>query len=117
VLASSEPTIDGERADVCTLRVSTCSAHNHYLKKFCGLDQDNRPIPLDDAGVPVAASVKGDNTLCGLSGLDDGYCVEAQPGLHRCSVACVELHDCPVAAPACTSQPHATGQAELCTVL
>lgn len=117
VLANNQVTVDDDRADICTLRTSSCSAQSDYLKKFCGLDQDNRPIALNDAGVPAVPSVKGDNTLCGLAGRDDGYCVEAQPGLHRCTVACVEVQDCPMAAPACANQTHATAAADLCTIL
>jgi hypothetical protein len=118
VLASGNVTIEGENADFCTLQVSSCSAQSHYLTKFCGLDRDDRPVALDDAGEPLAPSVKGDNALCGLPGLEDGYCVEAQPGLFRCTVSCGYVKDCPVVASACVQQQaHATGTADLCKVL
>jgi hypothetical protein len=116
VLAPGHPTIEGVVADVCTLRDSTCAAQNDYLKKFCGLDQSDQPIALNDAGAPIGPSVKGDNTRCGLVGVDDGYCREVQPGLHRCTVGCAELLDCPMSASGCTGQVHASGTRELCTV-
>jgi hypothetical protein len=115
-VAPGKTTIEGATQDVCTLRVSTCAAHADYSNKFCGLDQGDQPIPLD-GGVPVAPSVKGDTELCGLSGLADGYCVEARPGSHRCTVPCAsDVQDCPQDAPACTSVPHATGTRYLCTI-
>jgi hypothetical protein len=113
VLASGKVTIEGENADFCTLLVSSCSAHNDF-RKYCGLDQNNHPVAMYDASVPRALSVKGDNTLCGLPGLEDGYCVEAQPGLHLCTVSCGVGRDCPAVAPACAPQVHATGTADLC---
>jgi hypothetical protein len=116
-LGRGEVTIEGETADVCTLRMSSCSAHGHYSRKYCGLDSNDRPVALNDGGVPIAPSVKGDDTLCGLPGLADGYCVEAQPGLHRCTVVCDEILDCPGNAPACAQQMHGTEMKDLCTVL
>lgn len=115
-LASGVVTIDGEVADLCTLRGSSCSAQNDYLKS-CGLGQDNQPVPVDHAGEPVAPSVKGDNALCGLPELEDGFCVEVRPGVHRCTVLCGLLSDCPAIAQACVpSKAHATGTEDLCDV-
>jgi hypothetical protein len=117
VLATGKITVEGTARDVCTLRGSTCEALNDYIKQYCGLDQNDQPVALNDAGMPVEPSVKGDNSRCGLPGLDDGYCIEAQPGLHRCTLPCTQLGDCPKSAPACMVQTHAAGTEEVCKVL
>jgi hypothetical protein len=101
--APARKTIDGVTQDICSLRVASCGALNNYINTFCGVDLDGMPIPLDAAGVPQAPSANGDSRLCGVPGVDDGYCVEVEPGLHRCTVACSEILDCPRIAPACNA--------------
>jgi hypothetical protein len=116
-IAMGKKTIEGTTLDVCTLRASTCAALADYSNKFCGLDKDDRPIPVNDAGVPAAPSVKGNNEACGLPEIDDGYCVEARPGSHRCTIPCVsDVGDCPEDARSCPQIPHATGTRSLCAI-
>ena len=108
-------TIDGATQNICTLANSTCAAHGDYRNKFCGLDANDQPIAVSDAGAPAQPSVKGDNGLCGALGLDDGYCVETAPGAHRCTVGCDnDARDCPVGQSVCLTTTHASGTLPLC---
>lgn len=74
--------IDGVRADVCTLRSSTCPAR----ETFSSPDLDCAPL-----GRP-------DDTLCGAEGVSDAYCrlLAQDPDVYRCTMPCGSADDCPI---------------------
>jgi hypothetical protein len=115
VLAPPERTIEGTAVDVCKPALATCEAQNGY-EGNCGVDESDRAIAIDDAGAPTQDSVRGDNALCGVPGLDDGFCIKYQPGWHLCTVSCRDVNDCPGHAPACAMLEHASGTRSLCTI-
>ncbi|MFM2418557.1 MAG: hypothetical protein RL385_3280 [Pseudomonadota bacterium] len=106
--------IDGRIADVCALAVSSCAAHTAYRNTFCGIDAAGVRIPISAAtGYPSLPAAAGDDALCGLDGVNDGYCVQDpnSSGIYRCSVACTGgvIGDCPVDAPACANAAYGSG--------
>jgi hypothetical protein len=84
----TRPTIDGSSADVCSLALSTCTAHAQYRNTPCASDSDPN---------------QGDDSKCGLPGIDDGYCAKGGLALGwRCTVKCNnDIVDCPLAAASC----------------
>ncbi len=85
-LDAAVTSIDGTTpVDVCTLRVSTCAARAAYSVKDCGIDSDGN-----------GSIDKGDNSLCGDSRFEDGYCSAFQPGVFLCTMPCNgNESDCP----------------------
>jgi hypothetical protein len=81
--------MDGETADVCVLRVSTCPALADFSNKDCA-----------PSGTP-------NDTLCGASvAPHDGYCVLKEAGppndIYRCTVPCMGDTDCPGSSTTCS---------------
>ncbi len=72
--------IDGTTAEVCTLALSTCPAHQDFRATDCN-----------------AATTSGDEE-CGVDETDDGYCrlFESGPDVYRCTAGCGSDDDCPV---------------------
>jgi hypothetical protein len=110
----SVASIDGRVSDVCALAVSTCAAHTAYRNTFCGIDAAGVRIPISPAtGYPSLPAAAGDDALCGLDAVSDGYCVQDpnSSGIYRCSVACTGgvIGDCPVDAPACANAAYGSG--------
>src|SRR5690606_25769657 len=75
--------IDGTAAAVCTLRTSTCKAHQDFTNVDCESSED----------VP-------DPSLCGEPGLNDSGCglfgSVGEDNVYRCTVRCVGNDDCRV---------------------
>ncbi len=99
------PTRDGATATVCTLSISTCSAHTDYRnRKPCDSDQNPR---------------SGDATRCGLPEVSDGDCVKSGKRGFVCTVPCGDTDDCPARAgrgrALCASPDHETGGTSVCT--
>ena len=111
---SSEPpatSIDGVRANVCTLDIATtCEAHRHFRNRRCGMPTS--PGAEDDI------KGTGSNAKCGVEGQDDGYCVWYERlRQHLCTTACrSNVADCPRDSTECLAQEHETGTRELCTL-
>lgn len=81
--------IDGVEAMVCTLRTSTCLAHEQF-------------------SVQGSCSGENDHEACGHADLDDGYCVDSDPGAgtdYRCTVPCGASEDCPINFDTCEAAP------------
>ena len=70
----SVTSIDGEIADICTLRTSSCPARNQFSSKNCG------PTP--------------DDTLCGVSPPNDAKCAQFDVEDYRCTMTCLGNDDC-----------------------
>jgi hypothetical protein len=72
----STMSIDGEAANVCVLRVSSCAANADFSAKDCAPD-----------GTP-------DDGLCGVASPSDAKCVPYGIG-YRCTMTCGSTDDCP----------------------
>jgi hypothetical protein len=70
--------IDGTNAEVCTLALSTCPAHQDFRGTGCS-----------------GATPSGD-AECGVDPVADGYCrlFESGPDVYRCTVGCLSDDDC-----------------------
>lgn len=100
---------DARPVQVCTLlSTTTCKAHNEYRD------------PAFPCGIQTAGGTdlpnSGDNSKCGVTALDDGYCVFA-PASSRylCTVPCTTAVDCPLDSTSCTDATHSTGIRRLCS--
>ena len=71
--------IDGEFAQICALRASTCIAMNQYSQTSCA----------SSTGTP-------DNSLCGASAGVDSECTAYGASQYLCTVACGGNVDCPI---------------------
>jgi hypothetical protein len=69
--------IDGEAADVCVLRSSSCVARTQFSSKDCA---------------PTGSPNDG---LCGVASPSDAKCVRAGTSSYRCSMTCGSSDDCP----------------------
>jgi len=70
--------VDGEKADICSLRSSTCTAVSQVSSKNC------KP-----GAVP-------DNSLCGFDSPNDAKCDQVGISTNfRCTMTCVSDEDCP----------------------
>ncbi len=82
-LRSDVTSIDGVAADVCTLAISSCKAHEDFRNTDCEAAPD----------VP-------DPSLCGEPGIADSGCelfgVVAEDNIYRCTVRCGSDDDCRV---------------------
>ncbi len=80
-LRSDVTSIDGVAADVCTLAISSCKAHEDFRNTDCEAAPD----------VP-------DPSLCGEPGIADSGCelfgVVAEDNIYRCTVRCSGHDDC-----------------------
>ena len=74
---TNETSIDGESADICGLRSSTCIANNHFSTKDC------------------ATSNAADDTKCGFAPPKDAKCSAFGPSQFRCTMTCGSDDDCP----------------------
>lgn len=68
--------IDGQTADICLLRVSTCVANNQFSDKDC------------------KSGSTGNDSLCGADAPNDAKCVPFGVGF-RCTMRCLGDDDCP----------------------
>ncbi len=70
--------VDGQVADICSLRTSTCVARNQFSSKDC-----------KSGGV-------GDDTLCGFDPPADAKCDQVGVSTnYRCTLRCLSNEDCP----------------------
>jgi hypothetical protein len=74
--------IDGKRADLCTLRTSSCLALAHFGDTL-----------FDCSATDTDAA----NAKCGSSALNDGQCVPSRVDANRhiCTTTCISSEDCP----------------------
>ena len=70
--------IDGQTADICTLRSSTCTALNEFSSKDC------------------ASAGSASDQLCGFAPGVDSKCVAFTSTQNLCTVTCGSSLDCPV---------------------
>jgi len=69
--------IDGTKADICSLAVSTCIARNQFKNKSC------------------ASPTLPDDLLCGFAPTKDSKCAQADIDVFRCTMTCSSDDDCP----------------------
>lgn len=70
--------IDGQTADICSLRVSSCQASSEYSTKNCA-----------PSGTP-------NDSLCGVAAPADAKCVQgANSSTYLCTMTCASDLDCP----------------------
>ena len=69
--------IDGQSADICALRKSTCVARNQFSQKDC------------------APTSSPNDTLCGFAPPDDAKCAKYGTTTYRCTMRCGSDDDCP----------------------
>ena len=69
--------IDGEAAEVCTLRTSTCVAHQAFSDVDCASEEGT-----------------ADDSLCGADPPNDGFCLQVSETSFRCTVSCSGNDDC-----------------------
>jgi hypothetical protein len=75
-VALNASSIDGQVADICTLRTSTCVARNQFSDKNCG------PTP--------------NNALCGFAPPEDARCDQVGVSANfQCTMRCGSSIDCP----------------------
>lgn len=70
--------VDGEIADICSLRTTTC------------------PALLGHATPVEGCEAAGDDAACGVEGLDDGRCRLNTSGVALCTYPCLGTEDCQV---------------------
>ena len=68
--------VDGEKATLCTLTVSTCKALNQFRTENC------------------APTGEWDDQYCGISPGLDSKCAAYGASQHRCTITCVTSDDC-----------------------
>ncbi|HVW25535.1 MAG TPA: hypothetical protein VHC69_09200 [Polyangiaceae bacterium] len=75
-VVSNATSIDGVKADVCVLRVSSCPANADFSSKNCA-----------PTGTP-------DDKLCAFSPPIDAKCAQFGPTSYRCTMTCLSSDDC-----------------------
>jgi hypothetical protein len=68
--------VDGETADICTLRTSTCIANDEFSSKDC------------------APTSTPDDSLCGVAPPADALCALFDTDTYRCTMTCLSDDDC-----------------------
>ncbi len=83
VETSDVVSIDGDEAQACVLRTSTCKALNEFSENDC-----------KSSGT---GGVSGDDSLCGFDPPNDAKCDQVgSTTTYQCSVRCISSDDCPV---------------------
>jgi hypothetical protein len=77
VSTQSLTSIDGQAAEVCVLRASTCIAKNQFSAKDC------------------VKSGSPDDKLCGFAPPADAACAPFDDSIYRCTMSCISDDDCP----------------------
>ncbi len=85
--------IDGEDTTICTLRVSTCPAFQHFSSEAIDCNTGSSGSPVLDDGL-CGFDYSNDPAQDELDGNQDAYCAQFDSMTYRCTMHCLTDDDC-----------------------